>query len=563
MKRAAAFWRGRESVSRRFAIIGRCISGGFLFFLIWNCTPGHKQADLLVYNARVYTVDSTFSTASAFVVSEGKILAVGQEQGLRDRYKAMEELDAGGRAVVPGLIDAHCHFYDLGLKQQQVNLTGTQSFEEVLSRVAAFQEIRQADFIFGKGWDQNDWEQTDFPDNSELNRLYPDIPVVLERIDGHAYLVNQKGLDLAGIDESTPAVGGAIIKREGKPTGVLVDGPMEGVNAILPAPSRELRVQALREAERICLGYGLTTVNDAGLSPEVIHLMDSLQRAGDLDIRIYAMVSATPANLTYFLDKGPLKTDRLHVRSFKVYADGALGSRGAVLKEAYSDWPGHFGALVTPVTEIQALAERISSSPFQMNTHAIGDSANALVLKTYQSVLAGQRDRRWKVEHAQVVTPDEFDLFGPDIIPSVQPTHATSDMYWAESRLGTERMGGAYAYQSLLQASGLIALGTDFPVEEVSPFLTFYAAVARKDVQGYPEEGFGGMEALSKEEALRGMTIWAAYSNFESEEKGSIEIGKWADFVILSGDLMEVPLDEIPKIKAEAVYIAGKRVYPE
>lgn len=524
------------------------------------CTPAREAADLLLFNARIYTVDETFSVAEAMVVRDGRILAVGDSDRLRARYSPVSVVDAGGKTVIPGLIDAHCHFYGLGLNQQQVNLTGTRSFPEVLDRIADYLRVRQPDFIFGRGWDQNDWEVKEFPDKSELDRLYPDTPVVLERIDGHAYLVNQKVLDLAGIGPETVAEGGEIIKKNGKPSGIIIDGPMGLVNAIIPGPGADSRIQAILDAEKICLDHGLTTVNDAGLDPETINLIDSLQQAGNVRIRVYAMVSAFPPYLDHYLETGPLKTDRLNVRSFKVYADGALGSRGAVLKEPYADQPGHFGAMVTPVGDIHGLARRLAGSGFQMNTHAIGDSANAVVLRAYREVLENKPGQRWKIEHAQVVSPGETGIFAEGIIPSVQPTHATSDMYWAGDRLGPQREAHAYAYKTLLKSAGRIALGTDFPVEEVNPFLTFYAAVGRQDLEGYPDGGYRPEEALSREEALRGMTIWAAWSNFEEGEKGSLETGKWADFVILNGDLMQLPLDEIPAIEAEEVYIAGEKV---
>ena len=290
-------------------------------------------------------------------------------------------------------------------------------------------------------------------------------------------------------------------------------------------------------------------------------MIDSLQQAGELDVRIYAMISNTKENLDYFLDKEPLKTDKLNVRSVKFYADGALGSRGAALKEPYSDKHDHFGALLSSVAEFKATAARIANSEYQMNTHAIGDSANVVVLKTYDSLLANAGDRRWKVEHSQVIAPEDFKYFSKNIIPSVQPTHATSDMYWAQERLGPEREKGAYAYKQLLEEAGIIALGTDFPVEKVSPFLTFYAAVARKDTQNYPEGGYMPEQALSREEALRGMTIWAAYSNFEEEKKGSIEPGKFADFVILDRDIMKVSEEQIPEMKTNATYLGGKKVF--
>ncbi|MBS9462942.1 amidohydrolase [Flagellimonas sp. 389] len=527
--------------------------------LVISCAS-KEEVDLIVSNANVYTVDGDFSTAGSIAIKNGKFVAVGETNEIGEKYTAIEQMDADGKTIVPGLIDAHCHFYGLGLNQQVVDLVGTKSFQEIVDRVVAFHKENPSNFIQGRGWDQNDWEVKEFPTKDKFDELFPDTPIALERVDGHAYLVNQKALDLAGITSETEVEGGAIIKKEGKPTGVLVDNPMGMVDAVIPKSNRTKQIQALKDAERLCFDYGLTTVNDAGLHKPTIDLIDSLQQSGDLSIRVYAMVSNTPENLDYYLDKGIVKTDKLNVRSVKVYGDGALGSRGAALKAPYSDHEGHFGAMITPVDEIEALAERIAASDYQMNTHAIGDSANIVVLRAYKKALEGKEDRRWKVEHAQVISAQDFDYFENGIIPSIQPTHATSDMYWAEDRLGKERVKGAYAFKKLLDKSGTVALGTDFPVEQVSPFLTFYAAVARQDLDSYPEGGFQMKDALSREETLKGMTIWAAHSNFEEDEKGSIEIGKVADFVILSDDIMTIPVEDIPNLKAEQVFVGGNQV---
>ncbi|GAB4515862.1 MAG: amidohydrolase [Allomuricauda sp.] len=524
--------------------------------IVFSCAT-KEEVDLIVTNANVYTVDAIFSKANSFAVKDGKFVAVGDSEEITQKYDAAEQLDAEGKTIVPGLIDAHCHFYGLGQNQQVVDLVGTQSFDEVVERVVAFQKERPSNFIRGRGWDQNDWEVKEFPTKDKLDELFPDTPVVLERVDGHAYLVNQKALDMAGITTETQTEGGEIVKENGVITGVLVDNPMALVDGVIPEASLAQKIQALKDAEKISLDYGLTTVNDAGLPRDIIELIDSLQQADALSIRVYAMVSNYPENLDYFLNKGIIKTDELNVRSVKVYGDGALGSRGAALRAPYSDKPGHFGAMVTPVDQIEALAERIAATDYQMNTHAIGDSANIVVLRAYKKALEGKSDRRWKVEHAQVITPSDFDYFENGIIPSVQPTHATSDMYWAEDRLGEERVKGAYAFKDLLDKAGLVALGTDFPVEQVSPFLTFYAAVARQDLEQYPEGGFQMENALSREETLKGMTIWAAYSNFEEDEKGSIEPGKFADFVVLSDDMMTIPIEEIPNVTAEQVFLGG------
>ncbi|NER15294.1 amidohydrolase family protein [Leptobacterium flavescens] len=530
-----------------------------LSVLIFSCNT-KQEADMIVINANAYTVDADFGKAEAFAIKDGKFLKIGTTQEIVDNYTAAEVIDVDGKTVVPGLIDAHCHFYGLGLNMQVVDLMGTTSYDDVLEKVVAFQEEKQAPFITGRGWDQNDWEVKEFPTKDRLDELFPDTPVALKRVDGHAYLVNQKALDMAGITAATKIAGGEVELKDGKPTGILIDNPMRLVDAVIPAPDMQTSIQALMDAQKTCFDYGLTTVNDAGLNKSTIELIDSLQNAGDLKMRVYAMISNNKENLDYYLKEGVIKTEKLNVRSVKVYGDGALGSRGAALKEPYSDKEGHFGALVTSVADVQALAERIAASDYQMNTHAIGDSANAVILRTYMEVLKDKGDRRWKIEHAQVVDLDDFDAFSNGIIPSVQPTHATSDMYWAEDRVGPDRIKGAYAFKKLLNKAGTVALGTDFPVERVSPFLTFYAAVARQDLENYPEGGFLPEEALSREETLKGMTIWAAYSNFEEDEKGSIEEGKFADFIVLDRDIMTVPVNEIPEVEVKETFIGGVKV---
>lgn len=533
---------------------------GLLIFLN-SCNSEEKEpVDLLVYNAKIYTVNPDFETAEAFVVKDGKFLETGTADALRDKYKAKEDLDVGGKAVFPGFIDAHAHFFGLGLQQQKVDLSGTKSFDEVVERIVAFQEERNVSFITGRGWDQNDWEVKEFPVKDTLDQLFPDTPIAITRIDGHALLANQAALDMAGITAETPFEGGDIEQQNGRLTGILVDNPMGMVENAEPAPSREEQVNALLEAQEICFSYGLTTVDDAGINKSTVELIDSLQQAGELKIRIYAMLSNTEENLDHYLDKDPIKTERLNVRSVKFYGDGALGSRGAALKEEYSDRPGHFGALLSSPEDFKRTAERVANSKFQLNTHAIGDSANYLVLETYDKLLQDGEDRRWRIEHSQVIDEEDFKYFSKNIIPSVQPTHATSDMYWAEDRLGEERIKGAYAYKKLLDQAGVLPLGTDFPVEQVSPFLTFYAATARQDTDQFPEDGFMKEQALSREETLKGMTIWGAYANFEEEEKGSIEAGKFADFIILNKDIMVIDEQDIPGVEVLETYVNGEKV---
>ncbi|MFO7745257.1 MAG: amidohydrolase family protein [Psychroflexus sp.] len=535
----------------------------FILNLIVVSCNTKEQADLLVTNAKAYTVDDEFSIAEAFAITDGKIIEVGTSSELTNKYSAEEVLDVDGKTVLPGLIDAHAHLYNLGLKLSRVDLDGTQSYAEVIVRLQEFQKkYPETKYIIGRGWDQNDWKTKEFPTKDTLDILFPDVPVALTRIDGHAMIVNQSALDIAEINESTEIFGGEIQKKNGKLTGILIDNPMATVRATFPDIDKEAQTKALQSAEEIAISLGLTSLVDAGLNSDVIHLIDELQKSGELKMRIYAMLSNNEENINEFLKSGILKTDRLNVRSVKVYADGALGSRGAALKEPYSDLENHFGSMIIDLDDFQTLAERLHDSEFQMNTHAIGDSANYVVLKTYDKLLKEDSNRRWRVEHAQVMDDSDFNYYdGENIIPSVQPTHATSDMYWAEDRLGAERVQHAYAYRTLLQKAGKVALGTDFPIEKVNPFLTFYAAVARKDLENYPKDGFNPDEKLSREETLRGMTIWAAYSNFEDDEKGSLEVGKFADFVILNQDPMEVEESKIPKTKVLFTYIDGEKVF--
>lgn len=530
----------------------------FLVVLIFSCENEKIEVDSIIVNANVYTVNDSFDKAEAFAIKDGKFLEIGSSKDLQEKYESGNLIDADGKTIVPGFIDAHCHFLGLGLGQQSVDLVGTKSFEEIIQRISEFQNEKNLDYIQGRGWDQNNWEVKKFPNKAMLDELYPETPIVLTRIDGHAILANQAALDLGNVTVESKVEGGEVIIENGQLTGVLVDNAEYLVMKHWPKSSKREMINALLDAQKICFDYGLTTVDDAGLSREAIELIDSLQQSGDLKMRVYAMVSGSKENVDYYLDKGVSKNDRLNVSSFKFYADGALGSRGAMLRAPYNDKPDHFGLMVTDLETFNNAAERIANSEFQMNTHAIGDSANRAVLQTYNKVLKDKHDRRWRVEHAQIVSPEDFELY-KKIMPSIQPTHATSDMYWAEDRLGADRVKGAYANKQLLEAYGKVALGTDFPVEQVSPFLTFYAAVARQDLEAFPKEGYQMENALTREETLKGMTIWSAYSNFEENEKGSIEKGKFADFIILDKDIMTVDLHEIPNIKVENTFVGGEK----
>jgi len=538
----------------------------FCFFPFLFSSCDNTRADVIVHGAKIYTVNSGNSIEQAMAINDGVIVGIGSDEEIFEKFsgQAVQKLNVQGLPIYPGFIDSHAHFLALGLLQNEIDLSGTTSYQEILQILEVYRDANpKVRYIKGRGWDENDWEEIKLPSKESLDSIFDDIPIILRRIDGHSILVNQVVLDRSGITSETAVEGGIIIKDDsGEPTGVLVDGAMRLVDGILPPPSKEEKIEALKKAEEICFSYGLTTVSDAGLDKEDILLIDELHKSGDLKIKVYAMVSNTPENLNYFLDeRGPILTDRLSVRSIKVYADGALGSKGAALKENYSD-ADHKGLFVTNLDSLRKLAFRIAQNgAFQMNTHAIGDLAHQEVLKAYRNALFFSKDPRWRIEHAQIIDTTDLELYDYRIIPSVQPTHATSDMYWAEDRLGPDRMVGAYPFRRLLERSKSIALGTDFPVEEVSPFNTFMAAVARQDINGYPPEGFQIQDSLSREQALRGMTYWGAYANFEEDQKGSIEVGKAADFTILDNDIMNSNWVKVINSRVVATFINGDLVF--
>lgn len=528
---------------------------------LWSCRQ-KEPVDLLIHHARIYTVDSQFTIAEAMAIKDGRILAIGKSQDLLNRFDPKDKLDASGKAVYPGFIDAHAHFVEYGLGLQTTHLVGTDSWQAILDTLQQFAARHPDGWLIGQGWDQNDWSVQEFPDNHRLNELFPDRPVLLSRVDGHAAIANKKALELAGIRAGDRLEGGEIETRNGQLTGILIDNAVSRVANAMPTVSINTYKKALQEAQANCFAMGLTTVDDCGLSFRQVDLIDSLQKSGDLKMRLYALLSDAKPNYDYLMAKGKISTDRLTVRGFKVYADGALGSRGACLLAPYSDKPGHFGFLLSAPAHYDSVAAVLAKTDFQMCTHAIGDSGNRTILRVYEKYLKGKNDRRWRIEHAQVVSPADFDLFGANsIIPSVQPTHATSDMYWAGTRLGKEREKGAYAYKELLEQNHWIPLGTDFPVEDISPFRTFYAAVARKDAKGFPQGGYQSQNALSREETLRGMTIWAAKANFEEGQKGSLEQGKLADFIILDKDLMTIPESEILSTRPTHTFLNGEAVF--
>ena len=532
-----------------------------LFILLFSCTT-EQTADVLVRADKVYTVDSEFSVVESFAIKDGKILEAGTWEDLSEKYDAKQVLDYSGAYIYPGLIDPHCHFYGYSTGLLQANLVGTTSVEAIIERLKEHQETYPSKWILGRGWDQNDWKTKEFPTKEMLDEAFPETPVFLKRVDGHAAWVNSKALELAGVTAKSSIQGGDVMLKDSEPQGILVDNASTLVSSVIPAYKEEETAEAILQGQENCFAVGLTSVADAGLSYEQVMLLDSLQKNDQLKMRIYAMLSPSKKNIEQFVEKGPYETDFLHIESIKLFADGALGSRGACMLDPYSDDPDNYGLIVTDIHKLDSFCELAYENNFQVNTHAIGDSANRLMLKMYAKYLGGANDRRWRIEHAQVIHRNDFQLFGQyDIIPSIQTTHATSDMYWADERLGTERLKGAYAYQELLVQNGWLPNGSDFPVEHINPLLGFYAAIARKDVEGYPSESFQMENALSREQALKGMTIWAAKAAFEEDIKGSLEPGKMADFVVFEKDLMHVDEKELPGLEVLKTISGGAIVY--
>jgi len=534
----------------------------FGLFIFLSPVSAQQKIDLLVYNATIYTIDKNFSRQEAFAVHKGKIVATGKTEDLIKKYIAKEKINGNGKYIYPGFIDAHAHFFHYGLGLQKADLVGINSWDETIEKLKIFAAKNKEGWLIGNGWDQNDWPVKDFPTNEKLNELFPNRPVVLTRVDGHAAIANKKALELSGVKAGDEIIGGEVETVNGVLTGILIDRATGLVYRNIPNPSRSQIKDALMIAQHNCFAAGLTTIDDCGLNYRDVQLIDELQKSNELTMRMYVMLRDDKENYDFLFSNGKIKTDRLNVRSFKIYADGALGSRGACLLEPYSDRVGWKGFLLSSTGHLDSVAGIIARHGFQMCTHAIGDSGNRTMLKIYAKYLKGKNDLRWRVEHAQVINKNDFHLFGDyNIIPSVQPTHATSDMYWAKERLGEERLKTSYAYNDLLKQNGWIPLGTDFPVEDISPIKTFYAAVVRKDAKGWPAGGFQPENALRREDALRGMTLWAAKSNFEENEKGSIETGKFADFIITDKDLMTADVKDIVNTHVLMTFVNGKKVF--
>ncbi len=536
-----------------------------------SVAPATSAADIIVTNAHIYTVDDTRPAAQAFAVRGGKFSFVGSEReamALRDGHTRV--LDMHGATVVPGLVDAHAHLLELGTSLGNVNVAGSGSYEDVVSRtVEHARKTAKGEWILGRGWDQNRWAVKQFPTHEALSRALPDNPVVLSRIDGHAVLANAKAMQLAGITAATKDPEGGRIVRDasGNPTGVFVDNANSLVERAIPRPTREQVTRSLAAALAECHKWGLVGAHDAGEPRSTIDAMEEMARTGRFDFRGYIMISDDSADIAHYYTIGPrsaLYDGRLWVRTIKLYADGALGSRGAALLSPYSDDPNNTGLLVSTEAHLESVAESALRHGFQVATHAIGDRGNRNVLDAYEAALKAvpRADHRFRVEHAQIIDPADIPRFAAlGVIPSMQGSHQTSDMRWAQDRLGPSRIRGAYAWASLLNTGVVVPNGSDAPVEEVNPLISFHSSVTREDATGWPQGGWYPEQRMTRDQALKSMTIWPAYAGFQDSVMGSITPGKYADFTVLDRDIMQVPESEILKTGVVATYVGGKSVY--
>jgi predicted amidohydrolase YtcJ len=532
----------------------------FIIIALFSCSK--KNVSLIISNAKIYTADSTFSEATAMAIDNGKIIAIGNNVDIQTKYSSSNNVDAKGNTIFPGFIDAHCHFTGYATDSWKCDLFGTTSYDEVVNKIKKYGKTAPLEWIYGRGWDQNDWAVKQYPSKEIFDSLFPNRPVFLKRVDGHAAMLNQKALDLAGITINTKIEGGEVEVKNGKLTGILIDNAMHFAEKKVPLISDTLAKRYFNNMQERCFAAGLTGVHDCGVSEHTVELIKDAHQSNGLKMKIFALLSDDTTYYEKWIKSGPLKTEGLHVGGFKFYADGALGSRGACLLKDYADKKNWKGFLLHTQTHFKTAAEKFAASNLQMCTHAIGDSGNRIILKIYADVLKGKNDKRWRIEHAQVMDAADFYYFAENnIIPSVQPTHATSDMYWAQDRVGATQIKTSYAYKQLLQTNNWMPLGTDFPVEDIDPLKTFFAAVVRQDSKGFPANGFQMENALSRKEAIYGMTIWAAKAAFEEKEKGSLEVGKAADFIMLDTDLMNCDKSKILGTKVLGTWVNGERVW--
>lgn len=553
-----------------------------LSVVLSGCSYQSLPADVIVHNATVVDMDGSplggiqsakGPRSTAIAIKDGRILEVGPDRAILNKYYAPEKVDLKTSVIYPGFMDAHAHFMGYAMGLSSANLVGTVSWEDVLNRVEAHIEAHQLTpgaWVVGRGWDQNDWDTADggpadFPSRfDQLEARFGGHPVLLWRVDGHAVISSGLALEAAGFDASTRLLGGVLLKSgsEDQLSGLLIDRAADSLQSCVPALDSLRRIGLILEAQENILAVGLTHITDAGLHRNEIELLEALHAEGRLKLRIEAMVADTPEDLDYYLDQGVIAGDRLQVKSFKFYMDGSLGSRGAALISPYADQLGHSGYLLQSPVEFGFKLKRLHAAGFQAATHCIGDSAVRTTLTLYKDVLGGVNDRRWRIEHAQVVHPDDVARFvDATVIPSVQPTHATSDMYWAGQRLGRNRVRRAYIYKDLQSQLGVLPLGTDFPVEDIAPLKTFRAATMRTDAEGNPAGGFQMENALDRRSALLGMTQWPALACFREGDLGRIASGYWADFTVLDCNLLQMHADELASTRVLQTWISGELLY--
>ncbi len=522
----------------------------------------------VIHNVNGYTPtrDKGVVGFSTLVIKDGKVVRTGGEE-LAKSYPKAELIDGKGQTLLPGLIDAHGHVIGLGNNLMQLELRDSTSVDDVKQRLKAFAEGQQG-WLLGRGWNQENWPEQRFPTAADLDAIVSDRPVMLSRVDGHAIWVNSKAMEMAGIDADTQAPeGGEIIRlADGKPSGIFVDNAEALIRAHIPAASKQDINRALDKAGEHLLSLGITSTHDAGIDHATWEVYKNRAEQGTLPVRIFAMLSATDPQLDDMLKAGRYKdkNDFMSIRSVKVYADGALGSRGAALLKGYADRPGHQGLMLTSKEQLEATYKQCFQHGFSANTHAIGDRANQVVLDAYEKVFksTGGKLLRNRIEHAQIVAPEDIPRFKAlDIIPSMQPVHATSDMHMAEKRLNEDQLAGAYAWQSFLKQGSVVAAGSDFPVELANPFHGLYSAITRMDHNHKPENGWRPEEALSREQALNAFTLGAAYAAFQEFKLGSLEQGKWADFIVVDKDYFRAPIGTLFDTEVMQTWIAGEKKF--
>jgi predicted amidohydrolase YtcJ len=517
---------------------------------------------MIVTGARIYTLDSARPIVTSLAVRDGRIVYTGDDASAYSGPQT-RRVEARGAAIIPGFIDSHAHVEGLGDQLETIDLRNVRSVVEVAALVRkAAAALPKGTWIRGRSWDQTNWGGR-FPSAADLDAAAPENPVYLVRVDGHAAWVNTRALQVARVSASTADPHGGKIHRDaaGRPTGILIDNAQGLIAKHIPTPTLSETRRRLEAATRECARLGITTVHDAGVGEQTLTAYRDLIEKNALPVRVYAMIGGPGELWDRYRKRGPEVGERLVVRSIKLMADGALGSRGAAMLAPYADDPGNTGLLMVSRAEIEKIAREAVAAGFQVNTHAIGDRANRTVLQAYAAALGGKNDRRFRIEHAQVVAPEDFDLFAKySVVPAMQATHATSDMRWAQTRLG-DRVAGAYAWRRFLSLGLPVPNGSDFPVEEPNPIEGFYAAVSRQDRNGNPEGGWMPDQRMTREEALESWTLDGAYAAFEERWKGRLAPGQAADFVMLSADIMRVPVPEIRRARVLMTVVAGEVVY--